>query len=125
MSNTFVMNGDIVTLAGAALVAVMAVAELLFHPVRGRTGTDKLLGWLGKLAFVGGAVGWLMMWLAEGAIWSPTPRHCTALASIQLKGQTYRNCSHLVHRYQAGEWLFYGSVAVLAFSFALGKRRQS
>ena len=119
------MSGSTGTLAFGALVAAIAVAGLFFHPVGGRTGTDKLLGWLGKLGVIGGMVGWLMMWLTEGAIWSPIDRHCAALATIELKGQMYRNCSYLVHRYEAGEWLFFGSFALLAVSFALGKRRKS
>jgi hypothetical protein len=115
------VDTDIVTLAGGALVALVLIAGLLFHRVRGNTPAERLLGWSSKLGFAATFIGWLIMWFTEGAIWSPLPRSCAAFASIELKGQVFRNCSYLIHRYQVGEWLFFGGLAAIAACFALGR----
>jgi hypothetical protein len=119
LANKFAVDGNTVTLAGGAIVALLVVAEIFFHRARGRARAERPLGLFGKLGFVALAIGWLMMWFTEEAIWSPTPRTCTALASIELKGQVYRNCSYLVHRYETGEWLFFGGLAALVICVAL------
>ncbi|MFL6721990.1 MAG: hypothetical protein ACJ8FT_09355 [Sphingomonas sp.] len=115
------MDGDLVTLGGGALLALILIAELFFHPDRARTRSEKLIGIMGKLCFVAGVIGAAMMWFTQGAIWSPEPRSCHLLASIKLKGQVYRTCSYLVRRYQIGEWLFFGSLVTLAISTTLDR----
>jgi hypothetical protein len=118
------MNGGTILTLGGAAVAIFIAASALFRVDKSRSLTEKLLGAAGRLAFVGGVAGWLMMWLTEEKIWSPTPRTCTAVASIELKGQVYHNCSYLVHRYQTGEWLFYAGLAAFAICVALNKLAQ-
>ncbi|MFL6740341.1 MAG: hypothetical protein ACJ8EI_01875 [Sphingomicrobium sp.] len=65
--------------------------------------------------------GWLVMWFTQEPIWSTVPRSCTDFASIELKGHVYRTCSYLVHRYQAGEWTFYGGLLAFAACIVISK----
>jgi protein-S-isoprenylcysteine O-methyltransferase Ste14 len=115
------VNGETILVLGGAAVAIFGAVSVLFQADASRSLTEKLVRVVGRLAFVAGTIGWLMMWFTEEAIWSSAPRTCTALASIELKGQVYRNCSYLVHRYQAGEWLFYAGLAAFAVSIALDR----
>ena len=111
---------DTVILVGAATV-LLILAEVFFHPIRAGTRREKLFGFLAKIVFVSMLTGWLLMWLTEEKIWSPAPRACDSFASIELKGQVYRNCSYLVHRYEAGEWLFWGGFAAIAILSIFGR----
>lgn len=115
------MPVDTVTLVGGAM-GVFLIGTTVFQPGRESTRRKKTLGLLAKASAVSTYVGWLMMWFTEQAIWSPAPRTCVEFATIELKGQVYRNCAYLVHRYEAGQWLFLGGLAVLAMAAALGRR---
>ena len=112
---------DAVTLVGGALVGLLILAELFFHPIRASTRREKLLALVGKTLFLSVLIGWLAMWLTEEEIFSTTPHSCQSLASIELKGQVFRHCSYLVHLYQAGEWLFGGALAAIAALVILGR----
>jgi len=112
---------DTVTLAGGAMGAFLIGATLL-QRTRASTRRDRLLGLLAKATAVATCVGWLIMWFTEEAIWSPAPRTCADFATIELKGQVYRNCAYLIHRYQAGEWLFVGGLAAIAIGVVLQRR---
>ena len=109
---------DALTLVGGAMGAFL-IGATLFQPVRASTRQEQLLGWSAKVVAVATSIGWLMMWFTEEAIWSDAPRTCTELATIELKGQVYRNCAYLIHRYQAGEWLFFMGIVVIAIGSLL------
>jgi hypothetical protein len=108
------MNGSAVTLIGGAFVALIAAAGVIRDLVQARKGGVTLLGIVVSLAMVTSMIGWLMMWFTQEPIWSPVPRNCAAFASIELKGHVYRTCSYLVHRYEAGESMFFGGLLIFA-----------
>jgi len=109
------MNGNAVVLLGGALVAIIAGAGVVRDLIEGRKRRLTILDIACSLAMATAMVGWLMMWFTQEPIWSTDARTCNAFASIELKGHVYRTCSYLVHRYEAGEWMFFGGL----FTFAI------
>src|SRR4051812_22146600 len=107
-----------VVLAGGALVVIFAAADILRLEVQAHKRRETIVGIVGRLAMVAAMLGWLVMWFTQEPIWSAGPRSCAAFSSIELKGHVYRTCSYLVHRYQTGEWTFYGGL--LAFGVCIG-----
>ena len=116
-----IVDGSAVTLIGGAFVAIITVAAVLRSLFHARKARGARLGVAASLAMVPVMIGWLMMWFTQEPIWSTVPKGCTAFASIELKGHVHRTCSYLVHRYQAGEWLFYVGLAVFAACIGLSR----
>lgn len=115
------MAGNTVTLAVGAAVALLAIFNVLRPRAREDNEGGTLFAMLAKVALTIGLAGWLTMWFTEEAIWSPATRRCEAFASIELKGHVYRTCSYLVHRYETGEWMFWGALLTVAVCIGLSK----
>jgi hypothetical protein len=115
------MHGNFVVLVGGAFAAVLAAASLVRLAIQVLKRRITLLGFLGSLAILEGTAGWLIMWFTQEPIWSAVPPNCKTFASIELKGHVYRTCSYLVHRYQAGEWMFWAGLLVFATCIGIRK----
>jgi hypothetical protein len=106
---------------GVGAVVILAVLRGLFKAGSREQPRERVLHIAVALVVLVGVIGWEMMWFTEKAIWSPAPHSCTVLATIELKGRLWRNCSYLVQRYEAGEWLFDGSMIIFALGIALDR----